>query len=275
MTLLVATIIFILGTTIGSFLSVLIFRIHENKKGIFLGKSICPKCEQNLKWQHLVPVLSWIFLKGKCAYCKAKISPSYFIFEITTGALFLASFLHWNFIEVIPSSINNQILTYAINWTSLEQLTFNLIIFTFLLAIFFYDFLYQEIPDSLSLTAISIAIAGGLVLGTPSPVSMTLGGVLLFLFFAIQFYVSKGKWIGGGDLRLGILIGVLLGVKLGFIALIISYILGSLISIALIVAGRANKKTHIAFGPFLATGTIIVVFYGQEILNWYLTFLIH
>lgn len=269
MNLLTSTFLFILGTSIGSFLSVVVYRLHSNKKGIFLSRSICPHCNKQLKWNHLIPVFSWLFLKGKCAYCDKKISPKYLTFELITGFIFVITFLNFNFIQTIPASTDISILSYGIDWLIMEQLVFYLVMFTFLLGIFFYDFLYQEIPDSLSLTAVAIAIAGTLVLGTPTVFEMLIGGSALFLFFAAQFYLSGGKWIGGGDIRLGLLIGVLLGIKLGLLALMISYILGATISLILIATKKATKKSKIAFGPFLVSSTIIVVFYGNEILTWY------
>jgi prepilin signal peptidase PulO-like enzyme (type II secretory pathway) len=271
MTLLIATIIFILGTAIGSFLSVIIYRIHKNKKGIIASRSICPSCKKKLKARHLVPVFSWLFLRGKCAYCREKISSHYLILELATGLLFLSAFLTWNFIEIIPSTIDPTFLNYEINWKIFEIFIFYIIVFTFLIAIFFYDLMYRKIPDKISLPAIAIAIAGGLILKTTPALSMLIGGFGLFAFFALQLIISKGKWIGGGDLRLGALMGVLLGWQLGLVALIIAYFLGSIVSIILLIQKKATRKTAIPFGPFLIIGIFIAIFYGKQILEWYLS----
>ncbi|MFH1218606.1 MAG: prepilin peptidase [Candidatus Peregrinibacteria bacterium] len=270
MTLLVAILTFILGTTIGSFLSVVIYRIHSKTKGIFLSRSICPNCKKTLKWTHLFPIFSWLFLRGKCAFCGKKISPHYLLIELITGLLFLGTFLHLNFLVTIPSTINPDFLNHQIDWFIFEKFLFYIIEFALLIGIFFYDLFYKEIPDSLSLPAVAIAIAGGIAFQITSPLNMLIGGAAIFTFFLLQIIISKGKWIGGGDLRLGALMGVLLGWQLGLLGLIIAYILGSIVSIVLLISKKATRKTKIPFGPFLVTGTIATVFFGPKILSWYL-----
>lgn len=270
MTLFVAIIVFIFGTATGSFLSVVIHRVRHKQKGILLSHSICPSCKKKLKWRHLIPIFSWLFLRGKCAYCGKKISTHYFSLEVITGLLFLLTFLVWNFVNEIPSTIDPTLLSYSINWHTFEIFIFYIILFTFLIAIFFYDLLYKEIPDRFSLPAIAITIAGVLILDLTPPLSMLIGGAGIFLFFLAQLVLSKGKWIGGGDLRLGALMGLLLGWKLGLIALVLSYLFGSIASVILLIRKKANRSSTIPFGPFLVTGTIIAIFYGNQILSWYL-----
>ncbi len=269
MELLAASIIFILGTAIGSFLSVVIYRMANNQKGAWFGRSMCTSCKKRIKWQHLIPVLSWLFLRGKCAYCGKRISVHYLMLELLTGALFLISFLNWNFIESVPSILNPQILDYSVNWQILERLTFYLIEFSLLMGIFFYDLLYKEIPDELSLPAITIAIIGGLIFGIPTPLNMLLGGASIFVFFLLQFVLSRGTWIGGGDLRLGALMGILLGWEKGLLALVIAYLIGGFLSLFLLAGKKINRKSKIPFGPFLVLGILIAIFWGERILEWY------
>lgn len=199
--------------------------------------------------------------------------------EILTGALFLVSFLHWNFIISIPSIVNSQFLDYAIDWRILAILAFYLVEFSFLMAIFFFDLIHKEIPDQLSLPAIFIAVAG-IISFNPAMqtvIDMLIGGGIIFLFFFLQYILSKGKWIGGGDLRLGALIGILLswttgsysGWLVGILALVIAYLLGGIISLILIATKKLSRKDTIPFGPFLVIGTVTAIFFGQEILNWY------
>ncbi len=273
MTLFLALIIFILGTAIGSFLSVVNYRIHSKDKKIIFSRSVCPHCKKKLKWRHLIPVFSWLFLRGKCAYCNEKISPNYLFIEIVTGTLFLAIFLKWNFLETAGSLVNPDFINYSINWTTFEIFFYHLIIFSFLTAIFFYDLKYREIPDRISLPAIGIALAGGLIFEFVSITSMIIGALAIFGFFLAQFVLSKGKWIGGGDLRLGALMGLMLGWQQGLIALIAAYLLGSLISVGLLTQGSVNRKSAIPFGPFLVMGILISVFFGEIIMEWYLSLL--
>jgi len=286
MQLLAATIIFIFGSAIGSFLSVVIYRLQAKKKGILTGHSMCPSCKKPLKWKHLVPIFSWIFLRGKCAYCGKKISVHYLMLEVFTGLIFLFSLLHWNFIIEIPSTIDSQIINYSINWQILSILAFYLIEFSFLIAICFYDYLHKEIPDTLTIPAIAIAILGILAFNPSMQtiINILIGGGIIFLFFFLQFIISRGTWVGGGDLRLGALMGIILswdGITFfpakshfpgwieGILALVIAYLLGGLFSLILIAMKKLDRKSAIPFGPFLVIGTFTAIFLGEKILNWY------
>ncbi|MCK9186632.1 prepilin peptidase [Candidatus Gracilibacteria bacterium] len=258
-----ATLAFILGTILGSFLSVVIYRTKTDKPGMVLGRSICPFCKKKLKFRYLIPVLSWLFLRGKCGYCGKKIGVHYLALEIITGLIFLATFLNFNFIDIKFDQL-------FLNYEMLKLWIFYTIEFLFLTAIFFYDLQYKEIPDRFSLTAIVIAIAGNLLFGTVTPINMAIGGASIFLFFALQFLLSNGKWIGGGDLRLGLLIGILLGWEKGLVALTIAYIVGAILSLVLMGMKKLDRKSQIPFGPFLITGTLVAFFFGKQILDWYL-----
>ncbi|MCX6735098.1 MAG: prepilin peptidase [Candidatus Peregrinibacteria bacterium] len=279
MQLLVSAIIFILGSAIGSFISVVIYRLQAKKKGIIAGHSMCPSCKKQLKWKHLIPIFSWLFLRGKCAYCNKKISVHYLLLEVLTGTLFLVSFIHWNFLISIPSIINPQFLNYSIDWNIFATLAFYLVEFSFLMAIFFFDLMHKEIPDQLSIPAIVIAIAGILSFSPvmQTGINMLIGGGIIFLFFFLQYILSRGTWIGGGDLRLGALMGILLswstggfsGWLVGILGLVIAYLIGGLLSVILIIAKKLNHKSTIPFGPFLVIGTVTAIFFGQTILNWY------
>jgi leader peptidase (prepilin peptidase) / N-methyltransferase len=275
MTIIFATLSLVLGALIGSFLSVVIFRIRENKKGIFFSRSICPHCETKLKKRHLIPVISWIFLKGKCAFCRKNISPRYLFLELTTALLFLLTFLNFNFLIPIFSSIDASLITYSIDYLLLEKFIIYIVLFSLLIAILFYDLLYQEIPDRLSLPAIAVAIVSSIILGTPEIFDMLIASATFFAFFGIQILISKGEWVGGGDLRMAILIGTLLGLKFGLMALILAYFIGAVISIGLIIAGKAGGKTKIPFAPFLISGILLAIFLGENIYTFYQTFILY
>lgn len=270
MNIIIATTIFILGSAIGSFLSVVIYRLHSKKKGTLLGRSMCPSCKKKIRWHHLLPIVSWLFLKGKCGYCGKKIGIHYIALELSTALLFLSLFINFNFIQTIPSIIDPQLSSYIIDWNIFSQLIFHMIEMSLLLAIFFYDLLYQEIPDNFSIPAIIIAIAGGFIFGTPTAIGMLIGGAGILSFFLFQYLISKGGWIGGGDLRLGLLVGVYLGWEKGLLAIILSYFVGAIFSIYLMLRGKVQGKTAIAFGPFMVLGIIVSLFYGEVILDWYL-----
>ncbi|MFA7685456.1 MAG: prepilin peptidase [Candidatus Gracilibacteria bacterium] len=273
MPIIVAAIIFIFGTAIGSFLSVVVYRLKTKKKGIMFSRSICPTCKKKLKWNHLFPIFSWLFLKGKCGYCGAKISSHYLTLELVTGLTFLATFLSFNFLTATPFASAPDLFLYSMDWQIFGLFIFYIIEFSLLIGVFFYDYMYQEIPDSLSIPAIIIALAKGLILSDPTFLSMIIGGTGIFTFFFLQILVSKGKWMGGGDLRMGVLMGLLLGWEKALIALVIAYILGSIVGLILILSGKANRKSAIAFGPFLIIGTTIMIFFGDLILISYLSLL--
>lgn len=274
MTVILAVLSFVLGSAIGSFLSVLIYRLRHKIKGIWISRSICPYCKKKLKWHYLIPIFSWLFLRGKCGYCGKKISIHYLLLELVTGLTFLTIFLNWNFLSVIPSITNPEILNYAMNWIVFEKFIFYLILFTLLVLIFFYDLLYKEIPDKFSITAIVIAFLGGLFFAEPTLVNMLIGGAILGLFFALQFIISKGKWIGGGDIRMGVLMGVLLGWDKGLLALALAYLMGAVLSVYLLLTKKAGRKSEIAFGPFLTMGVTIGLLFGNQILDWYFNVLL-
>ncbi len=275
MTIIMSTFIFVLGTAIGSFLSVVIHRMRENKKGIFLSRSVCPHCNTKLKARHLIPVFSFIFLKGKCAYCKKTISKSYVLIELITGLLFLLTFTKFNFLVVQSASANAFFTNYSINWLVFEQFLIYAVLFSFLVAILFYDTLYQEIPDQFSLPAIAVAIVNSIIIGTPGTVDMVIGALAFFAFFGIQIIISRGTWIGGGDLRMGILIGALFGIKFGLMALMLAYLIGAIVSVILIIIGKAGSKTKIAFAPFLISGILLTIFLGTEIYDFYLNTILY
>jgi prepilin signal peptidase PulO-like enzyme (type II secretory pathway) len=160
----------------------------------------------------------------------------------------------------------------------------------FLSAIFIYDLKYQEIPDSFTLVPAGILFSlgvifsatGGSALGGqsfnlsifPNVSSMLLGAIIAAGFFLLQFVASKGKWIGGGDIRLGVLMGVILGWKLTIIALFMAYVLGAIVGIILLILAKKKRDSQIAFGTFLSVATLVCMFWGNAILSWYLGFLV-
>jgi len=127
----------------------------------------------------------------------------------------------------------------------------------------------MEVSDSITLGSAGILFVLSLFLNT-SWLSMLLGAVIGGGFFLLQFVVSKGKWIGGGDIRIGILMGILLGWKLLLLALWLAYIIGGIFSIILVLTKKKGMKTEVAFGTYLSVATFVTMFFGSQILNWYL-----
>lgn len=238
----------IFGAIIGSFLSVVISRLHKGEKGIIAGRSHCQHCKTPLKAKNLIPIFSWLAQKGRCSACHKPISVTYPLLEISTALVFALTINH-----------------FGLEITTLLYLA----LFTLYIAIFFYDLLYMEIPDRFSLTAIVIAILISLTIKTPAISDALWGGAIGLGFFLAQFLISQGRWIGGGDLRLGALIGLSLGIKGTLVALFSAYMLGAIYASFLLISGKAAKNHQLPFGPFLIAGFAISLIWSQEIIDWY------
>ena len=243
----VSIFIFIFGLLIGSFLNVIIFRLNQKKTFIF-GRSACPNCKKEIFWQDNIPLVSFLILGGKCRHCKKSISLQYPIVELITAVIFSLFYFYFG--------VGLQLLIY-------------LIFSSFLVIIFVYDLKHYLILDKVTIPAMFFAFLASLYLGI-SFTSLILGAVVGACFFALQFFLSKGKWVGDGDIRLGALMGLMLGFKLVLVALFLSYILGATIGLILIFSNRKKMSSQVPFGPFLVAGTFIALLYGQQLLNWYL-----
>ncbi len=243
--------IFIYGLLIGSFLNVCIYRIPREESIIF-PSSHCPNCGTSLKWYDLVPVLSYIFQKGKCRYCGGEISQQYPIVELLNAIMYLFIYLQFGF--------TLEFLFYAI-------------IFSILIIITVIDLQHMIIPDSLVIAIFIFTIIYKLlnyILYRQSPelINSILGLVLSVLLFLLIIIISKGG-MGGGDATLIGVLGFILGIKGIFLAIFLSFILGAIISIFLLIMKIKNRKDPIPFGPFIILGFLIVVFWGESLINWY------
>lgn len=250
MTSITLSLLGLLGLTLGSFLSVLIPRLHEQKPGILGGRSECPYCHHKLSPGELIPVVSYFLSWGRCRSCKERIGWFYPALEVTTAILFIA---------VALSGL-----------TPLPLFLFYTVIIVF---IFFYDLLYMEIADEILLPSLVIAFLGSLHPATLSSWEALWGAGMIVAFFLLQIVVSRGQWLGGGDLRIGAFMGLILGWKLGLIALFFSYLAGSVITITLLLAGKLTRKSQVPFGPFLMIGTLIALFFGNQLIELYLNFI--
>ncbi len=248
------------GLLFGSFMMVLIPRIYKQHSGIILGRSKCSHCHHQLKATDLIPLVSYLLLKGKCRYCQTKISAIYPIVEIVTALSFFTVFSYFG-----PVFLNTP--------TAASILIFTLVIIHIfvLLFTFFYDLLYYEISDAILIPAIVIAFLQTFIGTQIFPVTgdALIGAAIPVSIFLIQILISSGKWLGLGDLRIGAYMGLLLGTYKTILALLITYMLGALVAIILLVTKKATKKTPIPFGPFLTIGTMVALFLGDIILNWY------
>jgi leader peptidase (prepilin peptidase)/N-methyltransferase len=245
--------IIIFSLLIGSFLNVCIYRIPRNKSIVFPA-SHCPKCGQGLKPVDLIPVISYFLNKGRCRYCGDSISLQYPIVELLNMATYLI--LYYKF------GISIEFLKYGI-LTSL------------LIVIAFIDYEHKIIPDRLIILGLLTAFASITLYNTEvniinGTVGLLIGGGIL-LIIAV---VTNGA-MGGGDIKLMGVLGLMLGWKKILLVLLLSFILGSIISIFLLVLKIKGRKDYIAFGPFISIAAFIAIIYGNEIINWYIALIIN
>jgi leader peptidase (prepilin peptidase)/N-methyltransferase len=255
--------LFILGLIIGSFLNCVVFRLSRNE-GFLVGSSYCPNCKHSLNFFDLFPLLSFLFLGGKCRYCKKKISWQYPLVELFTGILFFLTYIKFG--PLAP------IFSYEF-----FQLLFYLVVCSLFVVIFIFDFKHYIIPDEINYSAILISFIWlvynfylGLIDNNQS-LYYIFSALGASGFFFLIWLLSKGKGMGFGDVKLAIFLGLLLGWPNILIGLFLGFFFGAIIGIILILTKKKGFKSEVPFGPFLITGTIIALFWGKEILNWYLS----
>lgn len=247
----ILVLIFIIGLIFGSFASVIIHRLHSREKGILLGRSKCPKCSKELKARDLIPVLSILINKFKCRFCKKKVSPFYLFLELTMGATF-----------VLTASL--------VGVYDIFQLAFFLLITFVFVVLTFYDILFQEVPDEVSLPAVVISFLYFFFYADYQLANLFVGILVPALFFGGLFFISKGRWLGGGDIRIGALMGAILAWPNILIGLFIGYFVGAVFSLLGLMTGKISRKSQIPFAPFLLIGAYIAMFWGDRILSAYL-----
>jgi leader peptidase (prepilin peptidase)/N-methyltransferase len=253
---------FLLGSVIGSFINVCIYRIPR-EKSIVNPPSACPGCEKPIRFYDNIPIFSYILLKGKCRDCGSKISIRYHIVEFLTGIFFLILYRQFG-------------------------LTFELVVFiifvSLLILISFIDLDFQIIPDILSI--------GGVVLGfilaiirpffrdldpkfgiLDSLYGIGLGGGLLFAIAWLYQFFTKREGMGGGDIKLLGMIGAFCGWKGVIFSLVSGSVLGTLVGIPIILAKGQGTRYAIPFGPFLSLGALIFVFFGEAITYVFINFI--
>jgi len=273
---LIYSLILLFGLAIGSFLNCLIWRLHTRES--LIDRSHCPKCGHKIAWYDNIPLLSFLLLRGRCRNCHEPISIQYPLVELVTGLLFVLAF-YQNFGVSELSCVTCYVLPVM-------RLLRDWFVIAVMIVIFIYDLRWYLILDVVSLPAAGIILASNLYLGNTtynicrlenlwscnalSWSGMLISAIIGGSFFLAQFIVSRGRWIGGGDIRLGLLMGFILGWPFILVALMIAYFLGSIAGLGLVAANRKKWGSQIPFGVFLTTATIITMFWGSGILKWYL-----
>jgi leader peptidase (prepilin peptidase) / N-methyltransferase len=241
--------IFCFGLTIGSFANVCIHRLPRKESVVFPG-SHCPACSSLVRPLDNIPVISYIVLGGKCRDCSTRISPIYPVIETVTAALLLAGFFKFG--------LTFQFLVYLVLAPALVIIT----------AI---DIEHQIIPDMITLPGIVLGLAvGAYTIGySASLIGFFVGGGL---FYSLAVLSNGG--MGGGDIKYIAAIGALLGWQKVLLVIFIGSFLGSIVGLFQIAVQKKSRKSLIPFGPFLAAGTLITLFYGNSLIRLYLDYLV-
>ncbi|PIE70744.1 MAG: prepilin peptidase [Deltaproteobacteria bacterium] len=247
-----SVLVFAVGLCIGSFLNVCIYRIPESVSVVF-PPSACPACHAPIRWYDNIPVLSYLVLRARCRRCQTAIPLRYPLIELLTGLSALAAYFTWG-----PGI---SLLVY----------------FTFIavmILITFIDIDHQIIPNAISLPGIPIFYAAAfLVPGAgwdERLIGILIGGGSLWTVNVIYRLVKRMDGMGGGDVKLLALIGGFIGWQGVFFTIFISSAAGSLIGLFIMCLRRKSLTFAIPFGPFLALGGVLYIFFGSELINWYL-----
>lgn len=277
---------FIGGLFIGSFLNVVADRLLAERSFI-KGRSHCDHCSKPLGLKDLIPVLSFASLKGKCRYCKTRLSIYYPLSEILTGSLFvlmavysgvfqnfnLENHIEFVYLAIVASLYIVLTLTDFKEKIIPDKIVYFGIVVTFLFGLV--SALYSGISYYFTLKASELGpylIEAGFltdkIMYLVKMLSLTyLSTAVIFLFFYFLIVITKGRGMGGGDLKLSIMIGLFNGFPLNIVAIFMGFVFGAVISLLMIFARRKSLKDTVAFGPFMVLGSIVALFYGDQILR--------
>ncbi|MBD5494728.1 MAG: prepilin peptidase [Lachnospiraceae bacterium] len=248
MTIVFYIIIFLYGIVIGSFLNVCIYRIPK-KEDIVKVRSHCMNCGYKLEWYDLVPLFSYLFLKGRCRKCKTKLSAQYPLVEASNGILYV--------VIILVNGANVESLLYCLLASAL--LTLSVI-----------DFRTYEIPIGINIFILALGLVR-VATHYSDWLNYLIGLLCVSTFLAVIYYASKGRGIGGGDVKLMAVCGLVLGWKLIILAFLIGCILGAVIHVARM---KISGESHVlAMGPYLSAGVFIAMLWGNRMIEWYFSFL--
>lgn len=252
--------LFIIGLIFGSFVNAWVWRTSKDIS-IAKGRSMCPQCKHELAWYDLLPLVSYLTLKGKCRYCHKTISAQYPLVELATGVLFALLYC------VIQPNTSYQLVQFGLL----------LAISVLLAAALVYDAKYMELPEKYMLPAVVLGVASlglkGLQFGWPSLTNQLIGLALVVLAYIALWYFSKGKWLGSGDIRIVAVMGLLLVPAQLIVGLFVAYLVGAIYAVYVLRRAKNKKGIRVPFGPFLIIGLYIGLLWGTQISNWYLSFL--
>ncbi len=246
--------IIILGLIIGSFLNVCIYRLPRDMS-IVKPRSKCTHCDHQIRSWENIPLISYLFLKGKCSSCRTKIPVRYPLVEILTAVVYYIIYFH-----------------YGLTIETFVLIAF----FSIVIVLTFIDIDFQRLPNNLLIIALIPALIFVFLQFPNNWLNHLIGGLVLTILFLFIGYLGKLVYkvdsMGMGDVKYAGLIGLLLGLKLGMLAFIIAFFSAALLILIMALGKRINRKQRLAFGPFLSLGCFIALFWGAEIIYWYMNF---
>ncbi|RJR30419.1 prepilin peptidase [Candidatus Microgenomates bacterium] len=250
--------VFILGASLGSFIAALSWRMPRDIS-IGKGRSFCPNCKAQIAWHDNIPILSYLYLRGKCRACKKPISSRYFWVELTTGGVF---FLLWIFQNRLI--VNIDLLSLLPLWATY---LFLVSITLLCICIFVIDYEHQIIPDELVFLGFAASVLALLASGTNLFYVHLLTGFLSATFFLLIVLATKGAGMGLGDVKLAVFLGSVLGVRQAIVWMFMSFVLGACVGVLLIAAKKYGMKSKIAFGPFIVASFLLTALFGAELIS--------
>lgn len=249
-TILFYIMIFLFGIVIGSFLNVCIYRIPK-KENIVKIRSHCMECNYQLKWYDLVPLFSYLCLGGRCRKCKTKLSVQYPLVELLNGLLY--------------------VLVVAVNGLTIESLLYCLM-FSALVTLSVIDFRTYEIPLGINLFILTLGLIR-VALDYKNFLNYLIGFLSVSGFLYLLFLLTKGRGIGGGDIKLMAVSGLMIGWKCNLLALAFGCIIGSVVHV---IRMKVSKEDHVlALGPYLSVGIMIAALWGYDLIEWYFAAILH
>lgn len=236
----------VLGAVIGSFLNVVIFRLPKQVSLAFPG-SHCPACQTAIRWFDNIPVISFVWLRGRCRACQSPISLRYPAIEAVTASLYVLA--AWQF-----------------GWQ--PALAWAWLLIALLIVVTAIDLEYQLIPDRITLPGIAVGFVASVATSRTSWLESLVGALVGGGVFFLVIVLSRGG-MGGGDMKLGAMIGAFLGWKLTALTIMLAVISGGLVGVALLITGLRQRRDPVPFGPFLAASALVSLFWGDHIIRWY------
>ncbi|WP_154674914.1 prepilin peptidase [Desnuesiella massiliensis] len=244
-------IIVLYGLILGSFLNVCIYRI-PNERSIIVPRSHCINCKRNIKWYDLIPIISYLWLRGRCRYCKSKISIQYLFVELLTPLIFI----------------------FIYNSFGLSFYFFKYIIFiSFLIVISLIDLKTTDIYMITTIPGIIVALAFAIIenlIYKDGIYNYIFGSLVASLIIFIIVYLTEG--MGKGDIEIFALVGMFVGVKVSILIILLSFVLGGLVAGTLVVTKIKNRQDYVAFAPFIASASLLSIFWGNRIIDLYFTY---